>query len=247
MPHRKFQLDSIDFNALPEWAEQLSQDYLPEGWRHVPCSGDSRVAHNPQGRLYFKEFIGRSPAKSLGAKIAGSRADRTEKAAELLHYYGFDTPETVHRGKLSNGHEYTFSREALGHSLSKWLRDLESSTRNSDTLRRELLNAAGKYVGRFHATGFVHGNLQPNKVIAMQVNATFQFTLIANENIKKLYPPSGRRLLSNLIEISAIPDQNLHGNDRLRFFQAWRRQMRHLSPIESKIIAREVYPKKKGA
>jgi Lipopolysaccharide kinase (Kdo/WaaP) family len=205
----------------------------------VPCSGDSRVAYNPEDRIYFKEYIGRSPAKSLTAQFRGSRADRAEKAAEVLHYYGIDTPETVYRGKLSNGHDYIFTKEALGHSLLKWLRDLETSKKDSDTLRRELLRSAGKFIGRFHATGFVHGNLDPGKIIARQVNATFQFTMIAHEDTKRLEPPPGRKILANLIEVGAVPDQTLRGADRLRFFLAWRKQMRHLSPAESKIIARE--------
>ena len=48
-------------------------------------------------------------------------------------------------------------------------------------------------------------------------------------------------LLKNLMELNLLPPSALTRTDRMRFFVAWRRQMRDLSPVESKVLAVEAY------
>ena len=214
---------------------------MPEGWEPVSSSNKSRMACHAEQGIYFKEYLGRSPATYLRARVKGSRARRTQDNTRALNYFGIEAPQILHRGELINGHEYSITEQAPGTSLIQWLRDLNSKYRDPQALRHELLDAAGKFVGRIHVAGFVHGNLKPSKIIANKTNGDFKFSLIGNENTRRQAPPSGRNLLSNLIQLNAVAGQNLRRTDRMRFFLAWHTQMRHLSPAEAKLLAREAY------
>ena len=114
---------------------------------------------------------------------------------------------------------------------------------NGDALtsRRQLLEALGIFIGRLHATGFLPGDLEASDVLAEQLEDRFQFTLINNEHSVKKLPPPGRMLLKNLMELNLLPPSALSRTDRMRFFVAWRRQMRDLSSIETKVLAAEAY------
>ena len=48
-------------------------------------------------------------------------------------------------------------------------------------------------------------------------------------------------LLRNLMELNLLPPAAISRADRMRFFVAWRRQLRELSPIEAKVLAAEAY------
>ena len=54
-------------------------------------------------------------------------------------------------------------------------------------------------------------------------------------------PPPGRMLLRNLMQLNMLPPRILSRTDRMRFFTAWRRQMRDLDTIEAKLLAAEAY------
>jgi hypothetical protein len=92
-----------------------------------------------------------------------------------------------------------------------------------------------------HATGFVHGDLRPGNVLAVQTQDGFRFTLIDNERNTRKTPTPGKMLLRNLMQLNMLPRKDLSRTDRMRFLQAWRRQMRDLSPVEAKILASEAY------
>jgi hypothetical protein len=92
-----------------------------------------------------------------------------------------------------------------------------------------------------HATGFIHGDLRPGNVLAVQIADQFHFTLIANESNTHKLPTPGKLLLRNLMQLNTSPVCKLSRTDRMRFFCAWRRQMRNLSAMEAKVLAAEVY------
>ena len=78
-------------------------------------------------------------------------------------------------------------------------------------------------------------------MLAEQLEDRFQFTLINNEHLVKKLPPPGRMLLKNLMELNLLPPSVLTRTDRMRFFVAWRRQMRGFSSVETKVLASEAY------
>jgi Lipopolysaccharide kinase (Kdo/WaaP) family len=227
---------------LREWAVQLSGDYLPDGWLRVSSSVHSRVAVNPALQLYYKEYLVRSPAAALRAQVKGSRATRARLNADALLQAGIDAPHNVLWGQLPGGGEYLFTVEVPGDSIRRWLSEtLAGKDAEQRQLRRQLLFALGTFIGRVHATGFIHGELRPDNVLADLVMGQFRFSLINNEGNRRSVPTPGKLLLRNLVQLNQLPLAVLGRTDRMRFLCAWRRQMRDLSPVEGKILAAEAY------
>lgn len=221
---------------------QLSGDYLPDGWQPVRSSASTRVATNQTLQLYYKEFLTRSPAAALRAQVKGSRATRARLNADALLQAGIDAPHNVLWGQLPDGGEYLFTVAAPGESIQCWLCEtLAGRTTGQLRLRRQLLHALGTFIGRVHATGFIHGELRPHNVLAALVQGQFRFTLINNEGNTQRMPTPGKLLLRNLVQMNMLPLADLGRTDRMRFMSAWRRQLRDLSPVEGKILAAEAY------
>ena len=229
---------------LHRCARQLAAGELPPGWDIVPGSNGARVAVNNAAQVYYKEFRSRSPAQHVKAWLLGSRATRLRKHGNALLYAGIEAPASLAWGKLPGGREYLFTRAAAGQDVASWLKDaLAGRSGETLALRRKLLEDLGVFIGRLHATGFVAGDLEATDVLADLREDRFQFTLINNENTIKMLPPSGRKLLMNLVQLNLLPPQILSRTDRMRFFTGWRRQMRELSPIEAKLLAAEAFHK----
>lgn len=223
-------------------AAQLADQRLPAGWELVNSSAFTRVACNRERQLYYKEFLPRGPAESLKALLRGSRACRARKNGAALLYAGIDAPLNICWGKLPGGREYLYTAAAPGQGVTQWLRlTLAERTAEQLLLRRQLLEALGTFIGRVHATGFIHGDLRPGNVLAALQHGKFRFTLIDNErNVQKI-PPPGKMLLRNLMQLNMLLPSDLSRTDRMRFFRAWRRQMRDLSRLEAAILGTQAY------
>lgn len=235
-------LENSRRGELHQLALRLADKQLPPGWDMVQSSGFTRIARNPERGIYYKEFLPRSPWESLKAMLAGSEASRARKNSEALLLAGFEAPANLAWGKLPGGGEYLFSSAAQGDDLTTWLkRNLAEKHGEQLIIRRQLLRDLGIFIGRLHNTGFLHGDLRPENVLADLRQGRFLFTLIDNGRTVQKLPPPGRMLLKNLKQLNMLPLQNLSRTDRMRFFRRWRRQMRELSPIEAKLLAAEAY------
>lgn len=208
----------------------------------MPSSAFTRVAYNPSRALYYKEFLRRSPAESMKALLRGSRATRARRNGEALLYAGISAPANVAWGRLPGGREYLFTAAADGEGVDRWLCDtLQQRSGEQLQMRRQLLRELGVFIGRLHATGFTHGDLRPGNVLASFRGDRFHFTLIDNESNRRRVPPPGKLLLKNLMQLNMLTPADLSRSDRMRFFGAWRRQMRELSPLEAGILGAEAY------
>lgn len=202
----------------------------------------TRVARNRKRQIYYKQFLERSPAFKLKAQVRGSRATRARLNADALLLVGIDAPLSVLWGELPGGGEYLFTVAVPGQSIDRWLcKSLVKKDAQQLQQRRQLLHALGTFIGRVHATGFIHGELKPENVLAERREESFQFTLMNNTRNTQRIPTPGRLLLRNLIQLNMLPLADLGRTDRMRFFRAWRRQMRDLSSVEAKILAVEAY------
>jgi aminoglycoside phosphotransferase (APT) family kinase protein len=229
-------------NELHQIAQVLTRKQLPCDWELVASSSHTLVARNPDRGLYYKEFRPRSPAEKLKALMRGSRAERARRNGDALLRVGISAPANVAWGSLDSGREYLFTLEVPGRGIDQWLRD--SPERGSSVQlarRRQLLDELGVFIGRVHASGFIHGDLRPGNVLASFEGGRFRFSLIDNERTVRFEAPPGRGLLRNLMQLNMLPPAQLSLAARARFFRAWRRQMRDLSRLESTILGAEAY------
>ncbi len=205
-------------------------------------SGSAHVAHNRELQLFYKEFLPRSALETVKALLKGSRATRARKHSEALRFAGFNAPQSLVWGKLTRGREYLFSGAVAGTGVDIWLRETLSNQLTHNLLeRRSFLRQLGVFVGRLHATGFIHGDLRSSNVLAHRGSHRFEFSLIDNERNAQYRPPPGKLLLKNLMQLNMHLPGELSRCDRLRFFRAWHSQMRDLSPLEAKLIASASY------
>jgi hypothetical protein len=225
----------FDISTLNEWAEQLSQDFLPAGWEPVASSAYTRVTHHREQQLYYKQFLSRSPMERGKAALRGSRATRARRNGDALQRAGFDAPINLHWGKVPGGSEFLYCRESAGQGVGQWLQKHGASV----DLKRQLLEELGIHIGRLHQCGFVHGDLRPDNILAEHRGDRFHFTLLDNERNRRIQPPPGRALLRNLMQLSMLSKGELTRRDRLRFFRAWSRQLPTLSQEETKLLATE--------
>jgi hypothetical protein len=223
-------------------ALQLSAEQMPLGWELVASSRHARVARNAAGTLYYKEFLPRGPLESLKALARGSRATRARYHNEALRHSGFDAPTNVAWGKLPRGREYLFSHSVPGRGVADWLL-LELGERQGErlALRRQLLHQLGTFVGRFHAAGFLHGDLRASNVLAELREGNFRFALIDNERNSRQTDAPARGMLRNLMQLNMLPPADLSARDRMRFFTAWRNQLPALSQLEARVLGVEAY------
>lgn len=205
-------------------------------------SAYTKVACHSENQLYYKEFLPRSPWESIKAGVRGSRATRARNNGDALLLAGIDAPANIAWGALPKKREYLFSTTAPGQGVDYWLRDKLTGRAGEQLLRRrQLLDALGTFIGRIHATGFIHGDLRPGNVLTALEHDRFCFTLIDNERLARKIPPPGRMLLRNLMQLNMLPPSVLSQRDRMRFFTAWHRQMRDLSEIEARVLGAQAY------
>ena len=229
-------------SPLHRWAPDLAASRPVDGWREVNSSGSARVAYSEAQDIYFKAFLPRSPLERLKALLRGSRATRARRQNELLRHYGFEAPQDLAWGRLSGGREYQFSTAVAGQGVHSWLADT-LVVRQGETLRqrRKLIRELGRFIGRLHHSGFVHGDLRPSNVLADYSSERFNFALIDNERTRQYEQIPGKLLLKNLMQLNMLVPAELNRGDRWRFFLAWSSQMRELSETEARILAVEAY------
>ena len=227
---------------MHQCAAQLADQRLPDGWQVVNSSAFASVAHNSALQIYYKEFLPRSPVETIKALIKGSRATRGRHNSEALLIAGFNAPKNLAWGKLPGAREYLFTRAVPGEGVSTWIKTILSrQSGNCLQERWKFLRELGIFVGRLHATGFIHGDLRTSNVLAHRGIEHFEFSLIDNERNVQYRPAPGKLLLKNLMQLNMHTPDELSRADRWRFFRAWHSQMRYLSALEAKLIARESY------
>lgn len=169
----------------------------------------------------------------------GSPARRAVANSKALSFAGFRTPDSIYWGKVAGVGDFIFSNKVPGDTLAQWLNRRDGSTEQRNQ-RRVLLQAVGITLGRLHASGFLHGQLAGDNILAQQVEGRFEITLTNNEQLTRKHPPSGQALLKELRRLHGTLPARMRNADKLRLFTAWRRQMRHLNKIETKIIAEAI-------
>jgi tRNA A-37 threonylcarbamoyl transferase component Bud32 len=231
-----------DTQQLHAFAADLADSRAVAGWHELNCSDGAKVAHHGEQNIYFKCFLPRGPLERLKAWLRGSRATRARRNNIKLLQYGFEAPTDLAWGRLNGGREYLYSSAVAGAGVTQWLREtLTSRDPEQLKIRRKLLRELGRFVGRLHHSGFIHGDLRPNNVLAHRSDQRFSFALIDNERNSSHEQAPGKLLQKNLMQLNMLLSSDLTNSDRWRFYLAWRRQMPELSDLEARLLAVESY------
>lgn len=232
--------DLAETRELHQCALMLAEEQLPPGWEVVGSSGFAVVACHRQREIYYKEFLPRSPIEQLKAIMKGSRGARARGHNNALLTAGFNAPVNLAWGKLPAGREYLFTTAVAGTGVDQWLRARLNGTEQRRE-RSKFLHELGILVGRFHATGFIHGDMRTSNILADRAPTRFEFSLIDNERNVQSKPAPGKQLLRNLMQLNMHTSAELSRSDRMRFFNAWHSQMRDISRLEAKLLATQAY------
>ncbi len=223
---------------LEATALTLAKGQLPPGWEWIASSTSARVARQGQQGIFYKEFLPRSSMERIKTRLRGSRAARARHNSEALLRAGFNAPRSLAWGKLAGGRYYLLSAAVPGEGVTTWLRArMTSRSREALRYRRRLLDELGHFVGKLHRAGFVHGDLRPSNLLAVDTGERFEFALIDNERNRRRRPPGLRGMRKNLMQLNMLLPSDLTRTDRWRFFRAWREEMPVLARAEADSLA----------
>ena len=196
------------------------------------------MAYHEGLKIFYKEFSPQSPADTFKTLLKGRLATRARNNNGALLRAGFNAPTSLAWGQLSGTREYLFTGAVPGVTVGTLIKGQAlNGERLSLSLWRKLLRELGMFIGRLHATGFIHGDLRTSNILANKGLLRFEFSLINNEHNIYGKPAAGKQLLENLMLLNMHKLDELSRSDRLRFFHAWHSQMRDLSELEARIIA----------
>jgi len=97
-------------------------------------------------------------------------------------------------------------------------------TEKKEKVRREMIRAFGRTIGRMHAKNIFHGDLRLNNVLLRREGGNWRFFFLDNERTKKFNKLPLRRRIQNLVQINMTPAEVMGKTDRMRFFKEYRAQ-----------------------
>ncbi len=223
-------------------AQLLVDQVSVQGWECVASNPSRQILCQSEQRLYCLLYPPRPPLTRLLAPLRLSHAQRAQTNCTALLIDGFPAPKPIARGTLTNGTEYLFLEKLPGDSVKYWLRyGLAGRDPASLAMRRALLRDLGAFIGRLHATGYLHGNLSTKNILTIYRGGRFCFALLDNVSVRLCHPVPGADLLAELLRLNHLEPCDLTLTDRWRFFTAWRQQHVELGHLEARLLATEIH------
>ena len=226
--HRNFRNSTFE-QALLKGEKGLEQCY---GLTLIPSSNFTRVYKFSVGfetggtGLYFKRYLSRSLWDSVKHFVRPSKAKRALKAFLMLAENGFESGPVVAAGEHKLGFLTTTSflvtlEIGTAGRIHQCIPDSsQGSTGEKLRLKRELIRAYGRTIGRMHAAGIFHGDLRSSNVLARREKNTWRFFFLDNERTAGFRRLPARLRLKNLVQVNMFQD-GITNTDRMRFFRSY--------------------------
>jgi hypothetical protein len=219
--------------SVIEAVKEFAGSGIPSGdWVRLGSSGNARVwkFRTPAGWYVLKEYLGKDFFDNAMFFVRGSRARRAWERGRELSIRGFNTPLG-----LAYGERLSFFSPPRCFLVSEFLPDspgvytlLKEEFRRPLSgervrIKRTLLDGLGRFVGRLHAEGVVHGDLRLDNIIVRRWwSDSPVFILIDNERNRHFSGEIPARLrLKNLVQLNMVLLVQVTFSDRLRFFNAY--------------------------
>ncbi|MFV0477982.1 MAG: lipopolysaccharide kinase InaA family protein [Parahaliea sp.] len=222
-------------------ARQLYARVRLEGWEIQLEQSHVQLYRHRSHKLHCTLYLTPSPISLLRELIGKRPGPQEQLACEALRAAGLNAPKPLAWGMLEDGVDYLLSETLPGHRLDYWLcGSLTDHDPASLGLRRQLLLAAGTFIGRLHAAGFSHGRLFARNILAYYSGGNFKLSLLNNTDVRQHQYVPGMCLLSDLGQLNSLPASALNNNDRFRFYRAWHQQQNDLNNLEAKILLEQI-------
>lgn len=215
------------FLAMNEAMRLLMEMGVAPGWEKVRSADSALVARTTlPPACYCKIFFPRSVVERLKSLFRGDRCQRAVKASNALIGAGFNAPPVLFHGRV-DGYPYMVTRETPGIPFRQYLhqqRDGRSLPIQGLALRRKVLRALGREVGRLHASGFSHGDLRTgNVLVAIENASSVRVYFLDNEGTRRhlFGRVPRRRRVKNLAQLNMDAPSLASRTDRLRLFLAY--------------------------
>lgn len=170
-------------------------------------------------KVYIKEHLDRSILDVVKHLVHASRARRAWKAAMMLAENGIQTPAVIAMGEeksgLFNVRNFLVTLE-VENALDIFQLICDRQKNLTVKLKRELIRAFGRTVGKMHANNIFHGDMRLGNVLVRQDENRWSFFFLDNERTKKFYRLPARLRLKNLVQVN-MPTA-ISNTDRMRFF-----------------------------
>ncbi|HUT30540.1 MAG TPA: lipopolysaccharide kinase InaA family protein [Sedimentisphaerales bacterium] len=177
--------------------------------------------------LYFKRYLSRSLWDFVKQLVRASKAKRALRGCLMLEENGFKTSPVVAAGERIFGFMTTTSflvtsEIETAKGIHQWLSDGFGELSGEQLeLKRDLIRAFGRTIGRMHAAGIFHGDLRLANVLARREKNGWEFFFLDNERTRKFRKLPGRLRLKNLVQANMI-EQDITNTDRMRFFREYK-------------------------
>lgn len=210
--------------AILESLQLLLESGQAPGWRRVRSSKSALVAQTTlPPHAFAKIFFARRWYEGIKTLFRGDRAYRSDHRTQALRAAGFSAPAVVLRGSV-RGLPFLITAAAPGESLAVYLdRALHADGHATEALRlrREVVRALGREIGRLHQAGFFHTELRTSNLqVDMQLAAGYRFWFLDNEGTRRFKKLPWRRRVKNLAQLN-MDHAHLGRTDRMRFLVAY--------------------------
>lgn len=207
--------------------ESVLVDAYKNGWsalaNKIPSSKSTNVyLITSPAEGFYKEFLARNSLEKFKARLVGSRCARHIAQSEILSKKGFDTPNILASGRLGKN-EFIVSEAVKGVSFGEYLCSKLRQTKSKKSLQKKrlLFSQLGKFVGRLHKAGIIHGDLRPNNLLLVFKEKQPSWYVIDNERNQLVNRPTRKQLVKNLVQINMFHALDMTMTDRRRFFQGY--------------------------
>ena len=176
--------------------------------------------------LYVKVFHRSHGIAALKDLFRRSKAFRFLRQSVALEQAGFDVPITIAAGEARRFRlllrAFTVTAGIHGQSIPDFLQNYVSASSGTVTFaeKRDSIKRLAEQVRRFHALGFIHGDLVPSNIlISDKDEIARRFYFMDNDRTRR-YPCRPLQWLwkRNLVQLNRFPLPGISLQDRMRFF-----------------------------
>jgi len=214
-----------------EWAAQV-EECLREMRNVIRESRHARTAvvtlpdDTGGTRGYFKLYHSPDWSSRFKDVFRASRALRSLRMSVRLAAEGFGAPQVLAAGEQLRagfvGRGFLLTAAVPGlvlHEVPPVLARYDPSERRH--LKRTILQALGAEVARFHARGYLHGDLVHTNLM-VRWNAAVHVWFLDHDRTRLAWPVlRGRRQRRNLVQLNRLRIDDVSHSDRLRLLRSY--------------------------